>query len=149
MLKPLIRTGFHRHMMLPRLIAGAPLAGIGTMHLTGVAPLRPILDAQGVPMPGAHAVIVPLLMVAAGLMLVTGTLSRAAGAIGVGVMLGALHAHLTIETWPNPDEPPIVLPIAVLFCSVYVLVRGGGAWSVDRKLAVASPTAGASVAEPS
>lgn len=127
------RTGNFKHMIVPRLIAGGPLAGIGMMHLTGAAPLRPILEAQGVPMPGLNAMVVPFLMVAAGLLLISGTVARLAGALGVMVMIGALHAHLTIDTWPNPDEPPIFLPLAVLLASAYIVFRGAGAWSVDRK----------------
>ncbi len=133
MLQPLIRTGNFKHMIAPRLIAGLPLAGIGMMHLTGAAPLLPILEAQGVPMPGLNAMVAPLFMVIAGLLLISGTLTRLGGVVGVMVMLGALHAHLTIDVWPNPDEPPIFLPIAVLIASAYSVFRGGGAWSVDRK----------------
>jgi len=45
-------------------------------------------------------------------------------------MTVALYAHVRAD-WT--DEPPIVLPIAVLAASIYILWRGGGAWSVDGK----------------
>jgi len=62
------------------------------------------------------------------LLVLRGALSRSGAAIGCGSMAVALYAHITAD-WP--DEPPIVLPIAVLVAAVYVLWRGGGAWSLD------------------
>jgi len=122
------RTRPMKHVLITRLIAGLPLAGISVMHLVGAAPLKPILEAAKIPMPDVNAILAPVLGVLAGLMLLSGAFARVGAAIACGSMAVALYAHLTAD-WP--DEPPIVLPIAVLAASLYVLWRGGGAWSVD------------------
>jgi len=122
------RTRPLKHVLIARLIAGLPLAGISVMHLVGAAPMTPILEAAKSPMPDVNAILAPVLGVLAGLMLLSGAFARVGAAIACGSMAVVLYAHLTAD-WP--DEPPIVLPIAVLAASLYVLWRDGGAWSVD------------------
>ncbi len=127
-LESIRRTRPLKHVLIARLSAGLPLLGLNIMHLIGAAPLRPILEAAKIPMPGVNAILAPVLGGLAGLMLLSGAFARVGAAIGCGSMAVALYAHVTAD-WP--DEPPIVLPIAVLAASLYVLWRGGGAWSVD------------------
>ncbi len=129
-LTSLRRTTPLKHVIVARLIAGLPLAGLGFMHLIGAAPMKPILEAAKIPLPDLNAVVAPIFEVLAGLLLLTGAFSRVGGLIGAGTMAVAMYAHLTAD-WP--DEPPIVLPIAVLAGCLYVLWRGGGAWSMDLK----------------
>lgn len=129
-LESIRRTRPLKHILIARLIAGLPLAGISVMHLVGAAPLRPILDAAKIPMPDVNAVVVPIVGVLAGLLMLSGAFARVGAALACGSMAVAIYAHLTAD-WP--DEPPIVLPITVLAASLYVLWRGGGAWSVDGK----------------
>lgn len=124
------KTEALKHVIVARLIAGVPLLGIGVMHLIGAAPMRPILEGAGIPLPGLNAVVAPLVEVAAGLMLLAGAGARIGGVLGAVTMLAALYAH-AVFTWD--DEPPIVLPIAVLAACLYVAWRGGGAWSVDAR----------------
>ncbi len=130
-IRKLTQTGELKHMLAPRLIGGLPLLGIGMMHLTGAAPMRPILEAANIPMVGLHAALVPLVEIVAGAMLLAGAFARVGGVLAVLTMIGAIYAH-AVATWE--DEPPIVLPIVVLVAAGYVVVRGAGAWSVDRKL---------------
>lgn len=122
------RTSNQRHVLIPRFIAGAPLLAIGAMHLTGAAPMRPILEAAGIPLVELNAVAAPIFEVLAGLMLLSGGLARLGGALAIGSMSVAIYAHIVAD-WA--DEPPIALPIAVWLASAYILWKGGGAWSLD------------------
>ncbi len=103
-----------------RFVAGAPLVLFGAIHLIpgGPMPMRPLVEAAGMPAPGAMAVIAPLLQVAAGLSLLAGAWVRL-GALGaVAVMAGALFTHIRIpnDQWPEanggPEEPVVMMVIA-------------------------------------
>jgi len=127
-IRALLSTRPLKHIIVARLIAGLPLVGIGAMHLAGAAPMRPILEAAGIPMPGLNATLAPLMEILAGALLLSGAAARVGAAIAVLSMAVALYAH-TVADWQ--DEPPVVLPLAVLLAALYVLARGAGAWSVD------------------
>lgn len=127
-LHAITRTGLSKVTTVPRLIAGLPLVGINTMHVSGQAPLRPILEGANIPMPGVGAVVAPIVGLLAGVMILGGALARVGAAIAIGSMSVALYTH-AVSDWA--DEPPIVLPIAVLLASAWVLWKGGGAWSID------------------
>ena len=73
--------------------------------------------------------------IAAGLSLLLGLWARVGALLAIPTMLGAIYAHLVIGVWPNgpENEPPIVLPVAVLVCAGYVLWRGAGRWSLDSR----------------
>ena len=53
----------------------------------------------------------------------------------MGVMLVATYVHLAVDDpslFPlQPSEP--IIPLVVIAMSVYVLLRGAGAWSLDLK----------------
>ncbi len=125
---PLRTTSNLKHVLVPRLIAGLPLLVIGVMHLTGAAPMRPILEAARIPLVDFNAVAAPAGEVLAALLLLSGGMARIGGLIALGAMSVAIYAHIVAD-WG--DEPPIALPIVVLACSAYVLWRGAGAWSLD------------------
>ncbi|MCH9057618.1 MAG: DoxX family protein [Planctomycetes bacterium] len=133
-----------RHMIVPRLLAGLPLTAFGVMHLTGAMPMRPLLEAAGIPAPGLMAIVAPLAQLVAGLLLLSGAFARIGGMLAAGAMVGAIMTHVKIpnDQWPVPTtdatqgpwpEPTFMMYLAILIalCSVYVLVRGGGAWSID------------------
>lgn len=126
-LEPVRRTRPLKHLLIARLISGIPLARISMLRLVGVSPLRPRLEAARVPMSGVGAVVVPILGVLAGLMLLSGAFARIGELIAYGSMGVAIYVHLNADWY---HEPPIILPIAVLAASLYVLWRGGGAWTV-------------------
>lgn len=130
MTHPLTRTDSSKLTLLPRLLAGGPLTALNIMHLTGAAPLRPILEGTNIPLPALNAVVAPIAGLVAGLLLLSGAFARVGALIGIGSMGVAIYTHL-VSDWP--DEPPIVLPIVVLLASVWVLIKGAGAWSVDAK----------------
>jgi uncharacterized membrane protein YphA (DoxX/SURF4 family) len=121
-----------KHVIVARLIAGLPLVGIAAMHLIGAAPLRPILEAAKIPLPDLNTVVAPVVEVVAGLLILSGAFARVGAVLGSVTMALAMYAHVVAD-WT--DEPPIMLPIAVLLAALYVLWRGGGAWSVDAKSA--------------
>ena len=127
-------TGRFRHLIAFRLIAGLPLLCIGLAHaLDPTAPMRPLVDAAGLP---ASAVLSPLAVgieIFAGIALVLGFYARLGAALAIPVMAVAVYAHVVIDVWPNgaQNEPPLVLPLAVIACASYVLWRGAGRWSID------------------
>jgi uncharacterized membrane protein YphA (DoxX/SURF4 family) len=124
------RTRPIKHMLIPRLIAGLPLVGIAAMHLVGAAPMKPILEAAKIPLPDLNAVVAPIVEIVAGLLILSGAFARIGAVLACGTMAVAIYSHMVAD-WP--DEPPIILPIAVLLAALYVLWRGGGAWSVDAR----------------
>lgn len=130
MTHPLTRTDSSKLTLLPRLLAGGPLTALNIMHLTGAAPLRPILEGANIPLPALNAVVAPIAGLVAGLLLLSGAFARVGALIGIGSMGVAIYTHL-VSDWP--DEPPIVLPVVVLLACVWVLIKGAGAWSVDAK----------------
>jgi putative oxidoreductase len=130
-----------KHILAPRLIAGLPLLGIGVMHITGSAPLKPILEGAGIPMAHLNSLVAPIVEIVAGLLILSGALTRVGAAMAMGTMAVALYTHMAFEateTFAWEDEPPIVLPIVVLLSAIYLLWRGGGAWSLDGKGSSAS-----------
>jgi uncharacterized membrane protein YphA (DoxX/SURF4 family) len=128
-------TQRHRHLVLPRLIAGLPLFAIGLMHIAdpGLG-MQPLVEAAGFPLASILAPLAVALEVAAGAMLLLGAYARVGALLALPVMAGAVYAHIAIDSWPNgaDNEPPIVLPLAVMVCALYVLWRGAGRWSLDR-----------------
>ena len=111
-----------------RLIAGIPLLSIGLQHLTGLAPMQPILEGAGLPFPEIGAVVAPIGEVIAGTLLLLGFLPRIGAQMAIGSMIGALVAHARFD-WA--DEPPIALPIAVLVFSALVFARGAGRFALS------------------
>lgn len=134
----LTKTDSSKATIVPRIIAAAPLIGINIMHLTGAAPLKPILEGAKIPMPEINAIVGPIFGVLGGLMLLTGAFARLGSMIAIGSMGMALYAH-AVFNWE--DEPPVVLPIAVMLASAWVLWKGAGAWSVDRRVTEQTPDA--------
>ena len=70
----------------------------------------------------------PSVEVVAGLALALGWHARPGAMLGVISMFAALYAHYAHD-WG--DEPALILPVAVLVCSLQILLTGSGAFSVD------------------
>lgn len=78
---------------------------------------------------------VPYVELALGVMLALGIFVRPAVVVVIGMMLLATYVHLVVDDpslFPlQPREP--IIPLVVIAMSVYVLLRGAGAWSLDLK----------------
>lgn len=132
--KRLRATKPYRHMLLPRIIAGVPLLGIGLMHVfvPGLGMLT-LVEAAGLPVPALLSPVAVAIEIVAGLSLLLGLWARIGALLAIPTMLVAAYAHLAIGIWPNgpENEPPLALPILVMACAAYVLWRGAGRWSLD------------------
>lgn len=129
-------TGPYRHMLAPRILAGVPLLGIGLAHVfVQEASMRPLVEAAGFPFAAIISPVAVAIEIVAGLSLLLGLWARIGALLTIPTMLGALYAHLVIGVWPNgpENEPPLLLPVAAVLSAAYVLWRGPGRWSLDRR----------------
>jgi len=140
----LTSTTNKKHIAILRILAGAPLLMFGIMHITGALPMKPLIEAAGLPMPDLAAMVTPPVMIIAGLLLLLGAFARVGAVLAIGTMLGAVITHIKIpsdawpipvETYPNPNPyvPMLVMAIAIILFSVYIIFKGAGAWSIDGK----------------
>ncbi|MEX2446635.1 MAG: DoxX family membrane protein [Dehalococcoidia bacterium] len=137
-------TAGHRHILVPRLIAGVPLLGIGAVHvLDPQLRMGPLVEAASIPFATAIAPLGVAFEIVAGLSLLLGLWSRIGGLIAAATMAVAAYAHLAIDVWPNgaENEPPMALPIVVGMAAAYVVWRGAGRWSLDRQASAAASSA--------
>ncbi len=76
---------------------------------------------------------VPFLEIFLGIALAIGVFVRPAVIVVIGVMIVATYVHLVVDDptlFPlQPTEP--IIPLIVIVMGVYLLWRGGGAWSGD------------------
>jgi uncharacterized membrane protein YphA (DoxX/SURF4 family) len=147
-IKRLRATREHTPGIALRLIAGLPLLAIGSQHLIGAAPLAPIIRGTPLPFPELQALAGTGTEIVAGLLLVLGLFGRLGGLLGIAAMGAALFAHLTFEpytlaatgeTFAWSDEPPIIVPLAVLLASAAVTSIGSGRWSLDARGSTPAP----------
>ena len=135
MIEMLSRTDRSRATIVVRVIGGVPLLLIGLVHAFGTsAPMQPLVEAMGLPFAGVLAPLAVAAEIVAALSLLLGLWARAGGLLAVGVMAVAFAAHLVIEVWPSPNEPPTPLPLVILACAAYVAWRGAGRWSLDARM---------------
>jgi putative oxidoreductase len=135
-LQDLRNTRPGRAPTLARAVAGLPLLAIGSAHVfVADAPMRPLVEAAGLPFPSLLAPLGVAAEIIAGLSLVFGLWARVGGVLAIPTMLAAIYAHLVIDVWPNgaANEPPLVLPIAVAVAATYVIIAGAGRWSLDHR----------------
>lgn len=95
--------------------------------------MRPLVEAASLPAAALLSPVGVALEIVAGLLILAGFYARVGAALAVPVMAVAVYAHIVIDVWPNGagNEPPILLPVAVIACATYILWRGAGRWSVD------------------
>ncbi len=137
-MKTIQKTCSCKAVGIARIIIALPLLGIGAQHLLGTAPLKPILEAVNMPMADLNAVLAPILQVVAGALLISGFFARIGALLAIATMLGALYAHFTLDPVAHPEIaanlPPVFLPILIAVLSIALLIKGAGAFSLDRKL---------------
>ena len=93
------------------------------------------LQAAQIPMYAVSRWTVPFLEIALGGVLAVGAFVRPAAVTVIGIMAVATYVHLIVDDpslFPlQPSEP--IVPLIVIVLCVYLLWRGGGAWSNDLK----------------
>lgn len=153
-------TGDAKYAIVLRAVAGVPLLLFGMMHLTGAAPMEPLIEAAGLPAAGLLGVLAPIAQVVAGVSLLLGAFARVGSALAIGTMLGAVATHVKVadDAWPTPQDDGSIAPgpepVALMYVAIVIILlgavllwRGAGKWSVDRSMAGTAgnrPSAGVS-----
>lgn len=78
---------------------------------------------------------VPFFEVVLGLLLLLGHYSRISALLTLPIMLVAIYVHLTVinpGAFPSQPQEPYA-PIAVIMMAIVIIIKGGGAWSMDLK----------------
>lgn len=135
-------TNHKPFQLLPRILAGGPLLGLGLLHFVRPDNFRNILIASEVPMVELNMIAAPAAEVVAGVLLLLGFYARIGGLLGVATMVPAIYATGLVQkldpaTLPGglkeiPFVPPIALPAIVLLSSLVILWFGAGKPSMDR-----------------
>ena len=93
------------------------------------------LIAAGIPLRGLVVFTFPIVEMALGILLVFGFHTRLSAAAAALSMVVATYVHLAVEDpslFPlQPVEP--VGPLVLLVMALYLVWKGGGAWSIDHK----------------
>jgi putative oxidoreductase len=91
------------------------------------------LIAASIPLRSFTLFTFPIVEMVLGVLLVIGLHSRLSAAAAAGSMVVAAYVHVAVEDpslFPlQPVEP--IGPLMLLIMAIYVLWKGGGAWSVD------------------
>jgi putative oxidoreductase len=136
-LRGLQATGTGWAPVVARAVGGLTLLMIGLAHIAFEdARMFPLVEAAGFPAPELLAPLAVAAEVVAGVLLLAGAFARLAAIIAIPTMVGAFYSHLAIDVWPNgpENEPPLLLPVVVAVAAAFVLWRGAGRWSVDRRM---------------
>ena len=93
------------------------------------------LAAADIPLQELNRWIVPLVEIGVGAVLLAGFYTRVITLVAFGIMIVATYTHLVVDDptlFPlQPAEP--IIPAIVMILSTYLLLRGGGSWSMDLK----------------
>ena len=92
------------------------------------------LAGAHIPLPELNGIVVPVMEVLVGAALIAGFYARVAALLLSGIMIVATYVHLVVHDpslFPLQPEAPII-PLMVIPLASLVLIRGGGAWSLDR-----------------
>jgi uncharacterized membrane protein YphA (DoxX/SURF4 family) len=93
------------------------------------------LVAANIPLHGIVVFAFPIVEMAIGVFLVLGFHTRLSAAAAAVSMVVATYVHIAVEDpslFPlQPIEP--VGPLMLLAMAIYLMWRGGGAWSIDHK----------------
>ena len=121
-----------------RIFLGGLIVMTGLMKLF-VPVLREAFSSQllaaNIPFYALTFRLVPITEVVVGVFLILGLFSRIGGLVVINMMLVATYVHLVVDDpdlFPLQPEEPII-PLVSIAVAVYVVWRGGGAWSIDQK----------------
>lgn len=127
-------TGPYWDAFAVRMVVGVPLLLIGLAHIVQPgAEMLPIVEAMGLSAPELLARLAVAMEIAAALAMILGDWTRVGAALAIATMSVAFYAHLAIDVWPTPNEPPVALPLVILAGAAFLLWRGGGRWSLDAR----------------
>ena len=120
-----------------RLLLGGLFVMTGLMKLfipmLGTAFSVQLLVAR-IPFYSFNIWFVPIAEVVIGVLLLLGLFSRIGALVAINIMLVATYAHLVVDSpaaFPLQPHAPII-PLVTIAMALYVVWRGGGAWSVDQ-----------------
>ena len=136
--------------IVPRLIAGGILTFFSLKHFSDPGHFANIMTAAGLPMVDLNVWAASTTELIAGILLLSGFLTRLGGLLGIATMVPAIIATLTIagldpENLPGgltevPFVPPLPLPIVTMVTSLIALVLGGGKFSLDKMMSTNKST---------
>lgn len=137
-MKRLRQTSPNKLIGAIRLMLGIIFIMTGTMKLTladfSEAWSIQLLEAE-IPFYTLNFWFVPVFEILLGIILLIGYYSRIGALMVLPVMLVAMYVHLTVSNpaaFPaQPQEPYI--PMAVIIMALFIIVKGGGNWSMDLK----------------
>lgn len=131
-----------KHLFFIRLIAGLVFLIFGVLHFVSPENFKHILQASNLPLVQFNLIFVPLVEVLVGAFFLIGLFTRLTAIIGCITMAIAFYATMTIlhldpSQLPDgmtekPFSPPLFIPVIVFLMSLYLLILGAGAWSIDR-----------------
>ena len=93
------------------------------------------LAAANIPLQELNQWVVPFLEVGVGAVLLVGYHTRIATLLVYNIMIVAAYVHVVVSDpslFPLQPEEPII-PVVVMILAAYLLLRGGGAGSLDLK----------------
>lgn len=137
-MKNLRQTSPNKLVGIIRIMLGIIFIMTGTMKLTladfSEAWSIQLLEAE-IPFYTLNFWFVPVFEILLGIILLIGYYSRIGALMVLPVMLVAMYVHLTVSNpaaFPaQPQEPYI--PMAVIIMALFIIVKGGGNWSMDLK----------------
>ena len=139
-MRKLRRTSDDKVLASVRIFLGVMFLATGLMKFT-IPMLAEAWSGQliqaNIPLYGFNVRFVPALEILLGVALITGFYSRVGALLVIPIMLVASYVHAVVDDpslFPLQPEAPVI-PIVVLVLAVFVLSRGGGAWSLDLRSA--------------
>jgi uncharacterized membrane protein YphA (DoxX/SURF4 family) len=93
------------------------------------------LAAANVPLQGFVQFTFPVIEAVLGILLLVGLHARISAFVAAASMIVATYVHIVVDDpslFPlQPVEP--IGPLALIVMLLYTVIRGAGAWSIDRK----------------
>ncbi len=139
LLKVIRNTNDSKILGVVRLLLGGLFVMTGLMKLfipmLGAAFSVQLLVAR-IPFYSFNIWFVPIAEVVIGAFLLVGLFSRIGALVANNIMLVAIYVHLVVDNpavFPLQPQAPII-PLVAIAIAIYVVWRGGGAWSADYKI---------------
>lgn len=137
-LEKIRQTREEKFLGISRLTIGIIIFSTGVMKL-----LDPMLwnawsdqlTQANIPFQTFNLWFVPFVEMLTGILLVSGFWARLGSLVVISIMMVASYVHVVVDDpslFPlQPHEP--IIPLVLIVMSVFVFIRGAGAWSMDSK----------------